>query len=607
MKNKLNLIAWMFALLMLSGIKQAVAITTFPGDPLLRWQDPKDERFKNIDLQAFFSRPENIAKRKELHELRQEYTRRFAAIYNQPNADYVELQKSLTRDLMKWVKQFIEAAKPNNLSDKDYAFVAFGSAGRLESGIVTDLEGGLVLDEKVPNRHLLGLEFGKKLASAMNGLLGHPIFGEKGFRLDEESNAPAHYAPFVDTSNNLGEIICPMINAYSLAKTNNEKTFWKSYYYPFEGSHVLTASPIDFAEYMRASQYNIPKLFQLQVSKNTRQSPWYKWGSQFLAKNMYTDNNYLKEQIQGSSCGQAMDEATIANWANYFEDLNQTNELKVISAFLDLGLNHYMVSGNPELYQRFVREQQKVLDENQGALRTKMSKSLLDEVMTKWSQKRLGGEMFVLGKLPMSGVFDIKRHNYRLLSIFLTAMALKHGLMEQNQADIIDALVKRGVFGPELADTMLSLVNHLTKLRWLSQIKVQGQLEASMDFFTQSAYQAKLNALTSTRTSLLSQIKNLVPGSMAELMAKNKIAETEQDLALMINLKPLEKDSVLTPEELSYLEKVIIPVQHSLYKRIAAYRGNPSNPKDFPPNDNAFQDNFCVDKINLNDYGVMLR
>lgn len=605
MKNNLKLIT-IFLLFAIIG-QSSAARTTFLGDPLLRWNDPNDERFKGIDLEAFFSSPENIQKRKELHELRQDYIKRFAKIYNQPGADYVELQKSLTHDLMAWTKQFIKAAKPKELSNTDYAFIAFGSAGRLESGIVTDLEGGLVVSESIKDRPQIGMEFGKSLASALNGLLGHPIFGEKGYRLDEQANAPAHFAPFVDTKKSMGEILCPMINAYALTKTSAERTFWGDYYYPFEGSHVLTASPLDFAEYMRASQYNIPHLFQLRVNSSTRTSAWYQWGSQFFEKGTYTDNGHLKEQIKTSSCGQNLDDASLSAWANYFEDINQTNELKVVSAFLNLGLNHYLVAGNPKIYQDFVKEQRRILDEDQSALRNKIGKALINESITKWSSRRFAGEIFVLGKLPNSGVFDIKRHPYRFVAVFLSGMALLHHLEEQNQADIVIALFKKGIFGEEFASSLISAINHLTKLRWLSQIKVQGQLEFSMDFFTTKAYETKLNELSKSRLNLEAQLKNLAPESIAYLMTKTKLVEATQDLALMTKLKPLEKDSVINPTELSYLENVLIPVLHRLTKRIAAYQGNPAKALDYPANPQAFQDDFSVEDVNLANYGVTLK
>src|SRR5690606_8914750 len=108
----------------------------FTGDPLDTWTDPQDERFKDINLKAFFGNEFNTKIRKELHELKQSYITKFAKIYNRPGADYLALQKELTKDLMNWTAQHVIAAVPPSVSPNDYAFVAFGSAGRLESGIV---------------------------------------------------------------------------------------------------------------------------------------------------------------------------------------------------------------------------------------------------------------------------------------------------------------------------------------------------------------------------------------------------------------------------------------------------------------------------------------
>lgn len=579
----------------------------FTKDPLDTWTDPHDERFKDINLKAFFGNEFNTKLRQELHELKQNYIKKFAKIYNQPGADYLTLQKELTKDLMNWTAQHVIAAVPSSISPEDYAFVAFGSAGRLESGIVTDLEGGLILSDNVPNHAEVGLQFGTKLATILNGLIGHPVYGRKGYRLDEQSNAPIHFAPFVDSSKNIGEILCPSITSYPLAKTTTEKSFWGKYYYPFEGSHVLATSAQNLAEYARGVTYNMPQIFQLRVDDNSRKQPWFKWAAQFLLKGTYTDADFLKHEIQSSSCGKNMNATTLTNWVNYFLNLNQTNELKVVSAFSDIGRNHYFIAGNKDLYDQFVTARNKILDENNGEIRKKIASLNFNELVTKWSQKKYGGEMFVNGKLPTSGVFDIKRHNYRLIEQFLTAFQNHLNLGMQNPKDIIDELVKRGIFGEDFSHYILNTVNHLTKLRWLSQIKVDGQLEANMDFLTPAAYKNKLDSLIAAQKAEAAKIQSAKDqSSMAYLMARSNLADINYDLEKMPNLEPLKRDSVLTPDEVDYLNYIIVPVEQNLFKRIVAFIGKANNNK-LQPNANAFHDDFDVTEVNLADYGVQVR
>ncbi len=607
MKNLLSLSLGLLAFIHVSSwaeISLDHPTDYFEGDPLNEWTDPQDERFKNRDLKGFFSNKFNTQIRQEIYNLRQSYIAKFAKIYNQPNADYISLQKHLTNDLMNWTAQHVLAAKPKTLKDKDYTFVAFGSAGRLESGIVTDLEGGLIFSNDVPHPAQIGLEFGNKLGEILNGLIGHPLYGRKGYRLDEQSNAPAHYSPFVDNKQSLGEILCPMINAYGMAKNSTEKSFWGVYYYPFEGSNVLATTVDNLAEYARGITYNIPQIFQLRVNASARNQPWYKWASRYLVKDSYSDENFLKEHIKNSSCGGNLNDASETMWARYFADVNQTNELKVVSAFADIGRNHYFVAGNKELYDAFVVARNKVLDDNNGEVRQKIVAANFREIITKWSYKKYGGEMFILGKLPTSGVFDIKRHNYRLVEQFLTAMQVRYSLKAQNQADIIDELVKMDIFGKEFSESLLDVVNHLTKLRWLSQIKVKGQLEASLDFLTPAAYASKLASLEASKKSELAKLKAAAPTSLASLMAKSNLADINSALEQMPFLEPLKKDSVLNQDEISYLANVIVPVQSNLFNRIVAYMGNPNN-INFPPNPNAFKDDFCT--INFSNYGVSLR
>lgn len=579
----------------------------FTGDPLDNWTDPHDERFKDINLKAFFSNEFNTKIRKELYELKQSYIAKFAKIYNRPGADYLALQKELTKDLMTWTAQHVIAAVPSSVSPNDYAFVAFGSAGRLESGIVTDLEGGLLLSDNVSNQAQVGLQFGTQLGTILNGLIGHPIYGRKGYRLDEQSNAPIHFAPFIDSTKNLGEILCPMITSYSLAKTNIERSFWGKYFYPFEGTHVLATTAQNLAEYARGVVYNMPQIFQLRVDDNARKQAWYKWAAQFLLKDTYTDADFLNNQIKNSSCGKNLDATSLTNWVNYFLNVNQTNELKVVSAFSDIGRNHYFVAGNKALYDKFVAARNKILDEKNGEIRKKIASLNFNELITKWSQKKYGGEMFVEGKLPTNGVFDIKRHNYRLIEQFLTALQSYLALDVQNPKDIIDELVKRGMFGEDFSHYLLNTVNHLTKLRWVSQIKVDGQLEASMDFLTPTAYKSKLDSLIAAQKSEAALVQSAQgQSSLAYLMARSNLADINYDLEKMANLEPLKRDSVLNQDEINYLQYIIVPVEQNLFKRIVAFIGKQNN-NNLAPNPNAFHDDFDVTTVNLADYGVRVR
>ena len=579
----------------------------FSGYPLNSWIDPKDPRFQDANLKDFFANDFNTKMREELYNLRQSYIAQFKKIYNKPGADYLSLQKQLTKDLMSWTKKHIEAALPAGISEKDYAFVAFGSAGRLESGIITDLEGGLVLSDNVANPADVGLEFGNNLATTLNGLIGHPMFGRKGFRLDEQSNAPIHFAPFVKSDQSIGEILCPMITNYAFAKTSAQKTFWKNYFYPFEGSYVLVTTPQNLAQYARGVSYNMPQIFQLRVNSSTRGQQWYKWASQFLIKGTYTDADYLRANIENSSCGAKLSSSELTNWVNYFLDSDQSNELKVVSAFADIGRNHYFVAGNKDLYDQFVSERNKILHENNALIRKKIASLNFNELISKWSQKKYGGEMFIEGKLPSSGVFDIKRHNYRLIEQFLTAFQSYLNLGVQNPKDIINEMVKDGIFGKDFAHSLLDTVNHLTKLRWLSQIKVDGQLEQSMDFLTTKAYQSKLDSLKSAQKTEQTNLQNAKdPNSFVALMAQSNLAEINYNLAKMAKLEPLKNDSVMNPEEISYLEHVIIPVEHLLFKRIVAFMGSSSN-KNLSPKPNAFQDDFDVESIDLGQYNIRVK
>lgn len=570
----------------------------FEGDWFNDWEDPKDSRFleAKIDLKEKFAKATPL--REELFTLRQKYIRLFNALDGDPKADYLGLSKELSKEYITFTNKFIKKALPENVSEEDMAFMGFGSMAREESGIVTDLEGTLLWSPHVKSKQTLGYIFGQKLSNRLDGLLGHPIYGIKGFRLDEAEHSPFHRAPWAA---NFSTAKAYCMGVKSLPVTDAERDlnkFRNSYFYPFEGSWVYTSSTPEELAYLVNAAYidNWPNQFLLQINEKTKKSDWYQWAEP-LVTSRFIKESYIADVLASSDCVAEMQADEIAKTAKELSERLKKTEIATISNFPQISRNHIYVYGNKKLVDEFNARRNEILNKDNQFLRKKLANKFLKELITFILSQT--GDSFITGKAP--GVVDIKRYNYRLDEQIHTNFALLFGIEKQNQADIIKELVEKGFFGKEYGRATLERVNQEVRLRWRKQIKLQSQLSKDMQFLTKEAYDKKLAEMRADLKANEETLNKAEASEIEILQAKNTINELKQDLKLMAKSMPGKDDSIFRPQEIEYIRDVLYPEQALVMKRLVAYVGRSADP-EIAPNPDAFKDSFDPSNIKISDY-----
>lgn len=543
----------------------------FSGDPLDTWHDPQDKRFidQGINLTQFFK--DNTYIREELHNLRQKFINIYHDLENQPDADYIQLSKDITKATMNFTAKYLERSLPASVSKDEMAFIGFGSMARGESGVITDLEGALVWDDLVSGKEALSMVFSQTLSNLLDGLLGHPIYGIKGFRLDEAENSPFHRAPWAKNMS-LKQAYCMALKSLPMDSNSEEiNDFTKSYFYPFEGSWAYATTPSQLAAYTAAANIKWPPFNKFKINEENKNSDWYKWGSNFLKLTLLSPG-YINRVLESADCMRDVDKKSTRDYANSLSNKMKEIELGVIKNFPLLGRNRVFVYGNKKLFDEFENKRNEILNADNQKLRKSLARSYLSTVAKSFS--KTGNGMFINGELPE--VIDVKRQNYRLEEQLLTNLGFLYDLKSQNQGDIIKDLVKRGVFSKEYGEQSLKRVNQMIRLRWKKQILVESQLSANMQFITKEAHSKKIEDLKNDlvrNKNIINNVDNKY-SKIEILKAKADVIEIEQDLHKMPKLIPGNNDSVFSPADIKYIKDTLLPGQVDLLKRLKRFMGS---------------------------------
>jgi hypothetical protein len=540
----------------------------FRGDWLDSWEDPEDYRFtaQGIDLTSYFEKTTPI--REELYRIRQKYIKKFKAIEDSPKADFLGLVKEITRETMDFTAKYLDKARPQSVTKDEVAFISFGSMARGEAGIITDLEGSLLWDEKAIGKEALGMDYGQALSNILNGLLGHPIYGTRGFRLDEAEHSPFHRAPWANKLS-LPETFCWAIKATSKGGSPESKSFRKTYFYPFEGSWAYTnATPELLADYVKSGYIeNWPSIWDTKLRPKDYESDWYKWVKPYLTPTLI-QATYVTKSLKNGSCARDLTKEQIEKFAGSIASRLERTEISTISNFPQLSRNRVFVYGNKNLFDEFDRGREDILNDNHHYLRKKLTFKFLYELVDHFGDPKRG---IATGKA--GDVVDIKRVNYRFEEQLLTNLAFLLDLEQQNQGDIIQKLVAMDLFGKDFGQKSLDRVNQIFRLRIKKQAALQSQLPPKMQFLTKEAHEDKLKELKATAGKLKAKIRHAhKSASNVEILeAKDQLKEVNADLALMPKLIPGEDDSIFTPKDVTYIRESLFPEQADLLKRLKAF------------------------------------
>ncbi len=557
----------------------------FDNDPLDQWQAPDDFRFSTKNLPSlgldwqFFGDQFKAASsmRKEFIDLQQKYISIFNHLNNLKGADFLQLGKNFSEELRNWVAVYIRRAINDFELEKHLAVISFGSLGRGEAGPVTDFEAALVWDPNFSTRNYQSkksLEIANLLARSLEGLIGHPSFGRKGFRLDESEASPFHLAPWAQKLS-IANALCWALSALEQPGDSEEIKEFRKAYFPFEGTWAYASRPKSLAALIPYGQKTPAEKSALIDDIS----------SSFISTAYFSDE--LKScRYKGTLL--SSDDTMRNQLAQKLSLHMRTNEENVAQFFRWMARNRILVFGNKTLFQDFERERETIFSQVEASgltQREELALKGLNRIILEF--EKYGDRMLVTGVLPEST--DLKRNHYRFEEQFLTNLGLFYDLSVQNTGDILKELKQRGIFGLNFANGLYQNLNQLTRLRWKEQIALGEQLAPGMNFLTQKAHQNKLAELTKEEGNLQEIIKKASTPEIEKLLAQQKLAELKTTKKKLSKLLPLEKDSILGEDEISLLRSTILPTEVNLLKRLREFVKSYKNNKDRP---SAFSDDF---------------
>lgn len=549
-------------------------------DPLENWQRPDDARFDpqdlGKDLQISWDILEeqfkkSVLLRKEFHDLQQKYISKFKTLQNKPNSNYIKLSKDFSQALAQWLSDKINGIIRDDDMKKEMAIVAFGSLARLEAGPVTDLEVALIWNDSYKDketRDRISFSFANQMARTFEGLIGHPLFGLKGFRLDEENASPFHLTPWAQNLS-LKDAYCWAAQSLpSRGETEEQREFKHKFFYPFEGTWAYTSTPKGLAG----------------LTNYVYQNPEEKKELLAQTSSIFLNKKYILSQLK--QCKDInLDTPQLKTLADRIYNRLMRNEKSVASFFRFIQRNFRLLNGDENVFKQFEEDIKTILDSPYTAgmpYRQKIARDGFRSLIRDF--QLVGNGMFISGELP--DVTDLKRYHYRLEEQVLTNLSLYYDLGVQNAYEIIKALREKSLIGEKFAKDLYERLNEITRLRWKEQIAIGEQLKTNYNFLTLKAYEENLTILNEKIADADEIINDKNSPKIANTLAKQNKSDAQSLLRVMKKLKPLGEDSVFDATEISLLKNKIIPGEVDLIKRIKSFLGSDKR----KPNPNAFQD-----------------
>jgi hypothetical protein len=530
---------------------------------------PEFEGIKNLYGQA-------VADRSNLAQLREKHIALFEQEEKKPQPNYLSLTRGITSDTIDYINNMVaETIAKLGPPPVPFSLFTMGSMARDESGFFTDLEVGILVQQKTPAVQKYFAQFAQILADRLYLLGEHPAVQGKGLRIDEADNAPAHMKWFARYASptqmqNLDEI------ANDLEK-RKELT-------PKEGSRIFLATPKEFAGYLDANiEEHLKGDFEnfRNVLYKEEQAAW------------------KREQKKPAAQRRTLEEIKLEVRNAYSALLKPLYgyELKVLKSLLGLTRNLRHLYGDKALFDRFVTESKKYLDgpasESHAVYTTRRQEIAFKELLNDMQKFITDPSAPVQGKLDDD--LDIKRRLYRWPEQVLTNLSYWYALGTQNGEEILQELVSRGLFDPKLAQQTRALLNYATGLRLKEQavLRKQGKtVPMSMEEWqdqkekmTQELEYLKageafalkmLPPLKTVTRDAKGNIDKIQATQAAEILMKRdlihaKVLEKQVELASFDKLKPNETFSIIKPKDVEQLQTIYLPILNELFLRAQAF------------------------------------
>ena len=483
--------------------------------------------------------------RQELENVRQQGTQKYQEASKEAAPNYIKVIDFTNQGNIDYlVKRMEETIKKLGPPPTQFAIFTMGSIARGESGLITDLEIGILVKEKTVESQKYFERFVQILADRLFLLGEHPDVGGKGLRMDEADNSPLHlkfFARYADEKH-AKELLLE-----ALEKKDMENL-------PYEGSRLLIATPEDLADYIRADylkeanerdKREEKKIFDQELKKALADP---KNKGKTKAELMDKINKYIRLQFQTLSL----------------------RERRFINSLSDLMRNMKFLYGDKNLFDKFIKLRDQNLlgvpkqqNNNYSNRRQEIAYLAMRDDMLKHIQNP---------KSPVAAgtlfdEIDLKREVYRFAEQILTDLGFFYNVGTQNTIEIAKKLVEMGIMNKDLADALTDHLNYSFGLRLKKQslMKKQGYaLPVTKEKFDE------IKEDLETEQKHLELVKELLVSSEAEASKiaeiDSKISKAKTNLKELNKIVPGEAESILSPDVIGQLKTKYLPLLKRLFE-----------------------------------------
>lgn len=487
-----------------------------------------------------------VQDRKELNDLRMRNIERYLAIKDTKNPDFVNLAQDVTQETIDYIKKRItQTVMDLGIPPTNFAVFTMGSMAREESGFYTDLEIGILVEEK--NLDVLNYfkHFAQKLSDRFFLLGEHPDVGGKGLRMDEADNSPAHLKFFARYACNTQ--VKSLFDS-AMAKRDFDKI-------PFEGSRIFIATPAEFAQHADPN-------FLAESDKIAQAIP----------------HEIFEEELRKALNDPANNERSVMDIrkeiANKLRPMS-TKEKQISGSVESLMRNIRFLYGYEKLFNEYLTIRERYLSgapKNPNPFYSNRREEIAFQEMRKDIVKHMGKEESAIVSGKLGKEIDIKRELYRFPEQILTDLGFWYNVGEQNTSKIAKLLVKKGVMSEEFGEKMVDLMNYFIGLRFKKQAICKKQTPAiptTLEEFNKQKekLEEEFQRLKDQRDVM---VRSNAPQDDIEKIEKD-VSHTRDALINFKKFKPLEEESILSPQEITLLNTKYLPILQELFKAAKAF------------------------------------
>lgn len=456
---------------------------------------------------------------KNLSNLRDKH---FSTINNSNhNDDFAGIARNISSDTKQYISTLIqEEIQKKGKPPCEFSVFTLGSLAREESGPVTDLEIGFLIDKKTAANYKYFSELSQSLSDRIFLLGEHPDIGGKGLRMDEANNSPIHKRFF---ARNIKNQDLAKIQKSAVQNRDFDKI-------PFEGSRPFICTKEELASFTAPDFINQPS-----KSYNKR-DPKIK---------STKDAKFWDDQCNKPFSAR---EKTIAN------DLGKK-----------LGRNIDLIYGSKTIFNNFKQLKAKQLDKKlSNGLTNRQNiayQSMVDDI-NKHLEKS-DDNIFITGKLGKK--LDIKRELYRFGEQFVTNLGFFYNCKSQNCHKIISELEQKQIITMPQAEKLKDHLNFANYLRLKQQATLKRQGFAV--YLDPKKHQDDLEDLNKKINDLKNSVAYLKQiGSPNKEILAQKERELIKSTTKLEHLKQMAPGIIINKDDQRLLEDKYAPLAKGLFQ-----------------------------------------